>query len=125
MTEIATRLQVGIAASAMAVAATLVPMAAQAAPNISMPTAPVTQVLQVLPEFNWFYFGPDPNTGTVPGIPAGPTTGFITLFSFNVPSLVTFWTNIGLINQQICFAGSGLTVNEYGGLTLRFNAAGC
>jgi hypothetical protein len=125
MTEIATRLQVGIAASAMAVAATLVPMAAQAAPSISsMPTAPVTQVLNNLAEFNWFYFGPNPNTGTVPGIPAAPPGGIV-LFSYNVPSLVPFWTSIGLLNTQSCFAGGSVAINAYGGLTFGFNAGGC
>lgn len=124
MTEIATRLQVGIAASAIAVAASLIPAAAHAAPNISMPTAPVTQVLQNLPEFNWFYFGPNPNTGTVPGIPAAPPGG-VQLFSYAVPSLVPFWTAVGLLNQQLCFAGGSVAVNSYGGFTFGFNAGGC
>ncbi len=120
MTEIATKLQVGIAASAMAAAATLVPMAAQAAPSISsMPTAPVTQVLNNLAQFNWFYFGPNPN----PTQPTNPPS--IVLFSYNVPSLVPFWTSIGLLNQTSCFAGGGVTVNSYGGLTFTFNVGGC
>jgi hypothetical protein len=119
MTEIATRLQVGIAASAIAVAASLIPAAAQAAPNISIPTAPVTQVLQNLSQFNWFYFGPNPN----PAQPMNPPS--IVLFSYNVPALVPFWTSIGLLNQTSCFAGGGVTVNSYGGLTFTFNAGGC
>src|ERR1700682_874994 len=117
MTEIATRLQVGIAASAMAVAATLVPMAAQAAPNISMPTAPVTQVLHdlslvgpgALPQYSWFYYGAQPNPGnTVP-------PGAVTLWSVDVP--VTFWAAIGVpINKEICFAGLGFRIDAYGKL---------
>jgi hypothetical protein len=64
MNTIATKLHVGTAAFAVAAATTLVPVAAQAAPNLSAPTAPMTQVLDrlsegpmTLGEVNWWWFG--------------------------------------------------------------------
>jgi hypothetical protein len=121
MTEIATRLQVGIAASAIAVAASLIPAAAQAAPSISsMPTAPVTQVLNNLSQYNWFYFGTPPN-------PAGPASDPIILWDTNVPVLipVSFWSQLGLNNVEACFAGFGVKINAYGRVSGSFNIGGC
>jgi hypothetical protein len=117
MTEIATRFQVGIAACAVAAAATLVPAAAQAAPAISAPTAPVTQVLDrvpevvgigSLPEFNWWWFG-TPN-------PAPPPR--ITLLSLKVPILTPILGAFGLLNKEFCLAGLGVKIGTYGRITV-------
>jgi hypothetical protein len=67
--QLATKFQVGVAACAVAAATTLVPVAALAAPSISVPTAPVTQVLHeltlgpaVLPAAPWWLFNnPNPD----------------------------------------------------------------
>jgi hypothetical protein len=118
MNTIATRLQVGTAAFAVAAAATLVPVAAQAAPEISIPTAPVTQMLDrvpdvvgisSIPDFSFFFFGV-PN----PAVPAQPR---LTLFSLKVPILTPILGALGLLNRQLCLGGLSLKINGYGRIT--------
>src|SRR6266576_4697492 len=115
MTTIATKLQTGTAACAIAVAATLVPVAAQAAPSVSVPTAPVTQALHelnlgpaALPEFNWWWFG-TPN-------PAPPPR--LTLLSFKVPILTPVLGALGLLNKEFCIVGLGVKIGPYGRITV-------
>jgi hypothetical protein len=118
MNTIATRFQVGTAAVAVAAAATLMPVAAQAAPVISAPTAPVTQVLDrmsqgvgigSIPEFSFFYFG-TPS----PAVPAQPR---LTLFSLKVPILTPILGLLGLLNRQLCIGGLSVKINGYGRIT--------
>jgi hypothetical protein len=118
MNTIATRLQAGTAAFAVAAAATLVPVAAHAAPEISVPTAPVTQVLDRVasgvgvanvPEFSFFYFG-------VPS-PAVPAKPRLTLFSLKVPILTPILGLLGLLNKQLCLGGLSVKINGYGRIT--------
>jgi hypothetical protein len=125
MNTIATRLQVGTAALAVAAAATLVPVAAQAAPEIAAPTAPITQVIDKMatgtgigsiPDFSFFYFGP---TQTPP--PPG-----ITLFSPNFPILGPIsqilnplWSVLGLKGKTLCFLGGSIQFGAYGGFSIR------
>jgi hypothetical protein len=115
MTEIATRLQAGIAACAVAAAVSLVPAAAQAAPSISMPTAPVSQVLHELnlgpasiPQFDWFWFG-TPN-------PHPPR--HITLLNLTVPILSPILAFLGLTNFEICLGGAAVKIGPYGGISV-------
>jgi hypothetical protein len=121
MAAIATKLQTGTAACAIALAASLVPVAAQAAPSVSVPTAPVTQVLHelnlgpaALPEFNWWWFG-TPN-------PHPPR--HLTLLSFNVPIITPILGFFGLLNKEICLGGLGVKIGAYGRITVSLGA-GC
>jgi hypothetical protein len=118
MHGIATKLQVGTAACAIAAAASIVPVAAQAAPEISVPTAPVIQVLDRvpevvglgisnLPEFNFWWFG-TPN-------PAPPPR--LTLLSLDVPILTPIFGLLGLLGKEICIGGLSLRFGSYGGVT--------
>ena len=125
MNVIATRLQAGTAAVAVAAAATLVPAAAQAAPNISLPTAPIIQVIDrvpeavgigSLPDFSFFYFGPA--TTAVPGKPR------ITLFSLTVPILSPILAALGLSNKQLCIGGLSVKIGAYGRVSLSLGV-GC
>lgn len=122
MATIATKLQTGTAALAIAAATTLVPVAAQAAPTISAHTAPVTQVLHelnlgpaALPDVSWFYFG---NTN-----PA-PNPNRITLFSARVPILSDIIVFLGLNNKELCLGGGGVRTDAYGGIHI-FAGIGC
>jgi hypothetical protein len=108
MNTIATKLQVGTAACAIAAAATLVPVAAQAAPDISVPTAPVSSVLQQVKDFNFFWFGP-----TNPSPPPE-----ITLFSLDVPILDPVFGLLGLLGKEICVGGAAIKFGGYGGITV-------
>lgn len=108
MTTIATRLQVGTAACAVAAAASLVPVAAQAAPEISVPTAPVSSVLEQVKEFNFFWFGA-PNPNPPPRI---------TLLSLDVPIIDPIFGALGLLGKEICLGGVGIRFGGYGGLTV-------
>jgi hypothetical protein len=121
MNAIATKFQVGTAALAIAAAATLTPVAAQAAPAIPMPTAPVTQVLDQLslgpatiPDITWFYFGPAPSPTQNPPFFA---------VSFKIPLLSPlvlqplFQRIFGVPSFQACVAGLGLKFGPYGTIT--------
>jgi hypothetical protein len=133
MNAIATRLQglqVTTAAVAVAAAATLVPVAAQAAPEISLPTAPVTQVLDNLslgPEGltvgcnSWFFcFGPT-NPAPNPNLVVALTLGLPLLGPLIVTPLLTA---LGLNNTTICLGGFGLASSTYGHITTSFSL-GC
>jgi len=125
MNTIATRLQVGTAALAVAAAATLVPVAAQAAPEISAPTAPITQVIDraasgmgigSIPEFSFFFFGATPATQP-PGV---------TLFSPGFPILGgvsrildPIWAALGLRGKELCLGGASIQFGSYGGFSIR------
>jgi len=125
MNTIATRLQVGTAALAVAAAATLVPVAAQAAPVISAPTAPVTQVIDKMatgvgigsiPDVSFFFFGATP-ASQPPGI---------TLFSPNFPLLGQvsrildpLWSALGLNGKELCLLGAQIQWGAYGGFSIR------
>ena len=122
---IATKLQTGTAALAVAAAATLVPAAAHAAPNISVPTAPIIQMIDRVPEavgagqlkdFSFFYFGSA--TTAVPGKPR------ITLFSLTVPILSPILALLGLTNKQLCIGGLSVKVGAYGRVSLSLGV-GC
>jgi hypothetical protein len=121
MNAIATKLQVGTAACAIAAAATLIPVAAHAAPAMSMPTAPVTQVLHELnlgpmtlpnlptiPEFSWFLFG-TPNPNPPP---------HLTLLSFTIPILTPILGFFGLLNKELCLGGAAVKINAYGKISV-------
>jgi hypothetical protein len=130
MNTIATRLQVGTAALAVAAATTLVPVAAQAAPEISAPTAPVTQVIDravqgtgiaSIPEISFFYFGATPSSQP-PGI---------TLFSPGFPILGPvsrildpLWSILGLNGKELCLGGASIQWGKYGGFSVRIGL-GC
>ena len=128
MNGIATRLQVGTAALAIAAATTMVPIAAQAAPEISAPTAPVTQVLDrvpevvglsSLPEISFFWFGaPNPN-------PAPPADGLLPDFPV-LGGLSRFldpvWAALGLNGKEFCLLGADVEFNLYGGVTVTASA---
>ena len=125
MNEIATRFQAGTAALAVAAAATLMPTVAHAAPNISVPTAPIVRVLDrvpeavgigTLPDFSFFYFGPA--TTAVPGKPR------ITLFSLTVPILSPILALLGLTNKQLCIGGLSVKIGAYGRISLSLGV-GC
>jgi hypothetical protein len=125
MNTIATRLQVGTAALAVAAAATLVPVAAQAAPEISAPTAPITQVIDrvaagtgigSIPEFSFFFFGPTPATQP-PGVtlfsPAFPILGGVSRI------LDPLWSILGLNGKELCLGGASIQFGKYGGFSIR------
>ena len=130
MNTIATRLKVGTAAVAVAAAATLVPVAAQAAPEISAPIAPITQVIDravegvgigSIPDFSFFFFGPTPATQP-PGI---------TLFSPGFPILGPIsqilnplWNVLGLPGKTLCLLGGSIQWGAYGGFSIRIGL-GC
>jgi len=140
MNTIATRLQVGTAAIAVAAATTLVPVAAQAAPDLSMPTAPMTQVLDrlsegpmTLGEVNWWWFLGDGSSGpsassaatTIPsGIPPG-----ITLLHIDIPILTPLVIRpilgaLGLLGKSFCFGIGGISFEAYTG-AINITAFGC
>jgi hypothetical protein len=121
MNTIATRLQVGTAAFAIAAATTLVPVAAQAAPEISAPTAPITQVLGNMPEFTPFWFStpnPDPAPRLTIFSPAFPVLGGISRI------LDPVWAALGLNGKELCILGADIQWGAYGGFTIRLGA-GC
>lgn len=118
MDGIATRFQVGAAAIAVGAAATLVPAAAHAAPNISMPTAPITQVIDRVPavvgaghiaDFQFFWFGtPNPN----------PPATITLLNNLTLPIISTLLADLGLRNKEICVGGAAIKFGSYGGATV-------
>ena len=125
MNTIATKLQVGTAALAVAAAATLVPVAAQAAPEITAPTAPVTQVIDrmasgvgigSIPEFSFFFFGDTPATQP-PGVtifgPAFPLLGPVSQL------LNPIWAALGLNGKELCLGGLSVQFGAYGGFSIR------
>jgi hypothetical protein len=122
MNTIAMKLQTGTAALAIAAAATLIPVSAQAAPEISVPTAPVTQVLDQLGEVNWWFFLPDfgSTSSNSSAIPAG-----LTLLHIDIPVLTPMLIApllgaLGLLNKQIlCLPGlAGVHTNAYGAINV-------
>jgi hypothetical protein len=134
MNTIAMKLQTGTAALAIAAAATLIPVSAQAAPQISVPTAPVTQVLDRLSEgpaaladVNWWFFLPNfgSTSSNSSAIPQG-----LTLLHIDVPILTPMLIRpllgaLGLLNKQIlCLPGlAGVHTNAYGAINV--TAFGC
>jgi hypothetical protein len=116
MATIATKFQTGTAALAIAAAATLIPVAAQAAPSMSAPTAPVTQVLHELnlgpafvPEVTLWWLGntnpnPNPNRLSLPFI--------------QVPILSQILVAVGLANTELCLGGPGVRIGQYGGISV-------
>ena len=121
MATIATKLQTGTAALAIAAATTLVPVAAQAAPQITMPTTPMTQVLSNMPEVNFFWFS-TPNPNPAPRVtifsPAFPILGGISRI------LDPVWALLGLNGKELCLLGADVEFGTYGGFTVRLGA-GC
>ena len=127
MNTIAMKLQTGTAALAIAAAATLIPVSAQAAPEISVPTAPVTQVLQDVPlgpatlgEVNWWFFLPGAASGIDSSIPQG-----VTLLHIDIPILTPMvlrplFGALGILNTQLlCIPGvAGLSINAYGAINV-------
>ena len=118
MNAIATRFQVGTAAMAVAAAATLMPVAAHAAPNISLPTAPITQVIDRVPEvvgvghiadFQFFWFGT-----SNPHPPASITL----LNNLTLPIISTLISALGLDNKEICVGGAAVKFGSYGGISV-------
>jgi hypothetical protein len=118
MDGIATRFQVGTAAIAVAAAATLVPAAAHAAPSISMPTAPITQVIDRVPavvgaghiaDFQFFWFG-----NSNPHPPASITL----INNLTLPIISTLISALGLDNKEICVGGAAVKFGSYGGITV-------
>jgi hypothetical protein len=129
MNTIAMKLQTGTAALAIAAAASLIPVAAQAAPQISVPTAPVSQVLDqlsqgpaVLPDVNWWFFLP--NFGTTSSNSSAIPQG-LTLLHIDIPILTPLLIKpllgaLGLLNKQIiCLGGlAGVHTNAYGAINV-------
>jgi hypothetical protein len=130
MNTIAMKFQTGTAALAIAAAASLVPVAAQAAPAIEMPTAPVTQVLDqlaqgpaIIPDVNWWFFLPGFGSSTSSNSSAIPQG--VTLLHIDVPILTPFLIKpllgaLGLLNKQIiCLGGiAGVHTNAYGAINV-------
>lgn len=119
MATMATKLQIGTAACAIAAAATLVP-AAQAAPALPMPTTPVSQLLAE----DWWYFGPP--TANHPPVPPYIAWVPVNYFASN-PALLQ--TLLGLpiiggvlqffagINYVACIGGLNGRIGPYGSLS--------
>jgi hypothetical protein len=121
MNTIATKLQVGTAALAIAAATSLVPVAAQAAPEISMPTAPVVQMLDNVPAFTPFWFStpnPDPAPRVTIFSPDFPVLGGLSRF------LDPLWQVLGLAGKEFCLLGADIEFGLYGGFTVRLGV-GC
>lgn len=121
MTTIATRLQVGTAACAIAAATTLVPVAAQAAPEISAPTAPISSVVEHMKEVQFFWFS-TPNPNPAPRLtvfsPDFPVLGGVSRF------LDPLWAALGLNGKELCLLGADVEWGAYGGITIRLGV-GC
>ena len=116
MATIATKFQTGTAALAIAAAATLIPVAAQAAPSMSAPAAPVTQVLHnlnlgpgVLPNVTFWWLG---NTNPSPN-PSRLSLPFI-----GVPILSQILVFLGLGNTEFCLGGPDIRIDSYGGISI-------
>jgi hypothetical protein len=136
MNAIATKLQVGTAALAVAAAATLTPVAAQAAPAIPVPTAPVTQVLDhlslgpaTIPDINWFYFGPTDASNPPVNRNGDPALPFFAV-SFKIPLLSPFILQplfqalFKTDSFTACVAGLSVKLGPYGTITKSI-ANGC
>jgi hypothetical protein len=135
MNAIATRLQglqVTTAAVAVAAAATMVPVAAQAAPEISLPTAPITQVLDNLalapsegttvPCNSIFFCFGAVGFAENPNLVVAFTLGFPILGPILIQPLLNA---IGLANRSICLGGFGVSNHApYGHITLSLSL-GC
>jgi hypothetical protein len=143
MNTIATRFQIGTAALAVAAAATLVPAAAQAAPSISAPTAPMSHVLDnlslgpaSLAEANWWDFFPGlpslpglPGLGSTPGINSSSVPSGLTLLNIDIPFITPgiikpLVNALGLGNLTICLGIAGAHIDGYTGV-IRVSVFGC
>lgn len=133
MSAIATRLssattkfQVGVAACAVAAAATLTPaIAAQADIATPAPLAPVTQVLDNIAQDNWlqndlWWIGtPNPNP------PAQTTVFTFTPLSMIPGFLKPIYESVtGGLNFQVCLLGASAKIGPYGTLTVSYGR-GC
>ncbi|MDR3662951.1 MAG: hypothetical protein P4L86_21625 [Mycobacterium sp.] len=122
------KLQVGMAACAIAAAATLTPTIAHAAP---IPLAPITHVLDNtiagrldfvpqdltwwLQNDPWWWFGP----GTNPTPPAPILVGTFTPLSIIPGFLQPLWKQLTAnINFSSCFFGLGAKIGPYGTITV-------
>ena len=121
MNTIAMKFQTGTAALAIAAAATLIPVSAQAAPQITLPAAPVSQVIDQLSDVNWWFFIPPGGANTV------DTNAFnqgVTLLHIDIPILTPFilkpiFGALGLLNFNLCLGGlAGLKIDAYGGINI-------
>jgi hypothetical protein len=131
MNTIAMKFQTGTAALAIAAAATLIPVSAQAAPDISVPTAPVSQVLDRLSEgpaaladVNWWFFLPGFGTAS-PNSNSSLIPQGLTLLHIDIPILTPLLIKpllgaLGLLNKQIiCLGGlAGVHTNAYGAINI-------
>lgn len=120
------KLQVGLAACAVAGAATLAPVAAQAAPA---PLAPITHVvdnviqgpINLLSQASWWenqpwwWFGPTPP----PTPPAPILVGSFTPLTIIPGFLQPLWKQLTAnINFSVCFLGFGAKIGPYGTITV-------
>jgi hypothetical protein len=129
MTNFATKLQIGSAACAIAAATALVTLpTAQAAPVAAPPAAPVTHVLDNLPQVDfWWLFANNPDPG--PSTPS--TSSFLigpqnpnpplrtTFLSFQpltlLPSFIQpFFGWFQSLNFEVCVAGVSARIGPYG-----------
>jgi hypothetical protein len=124
MNVIASKLQASTAALAVATATTLVPVAAHAAPAISVPAAPIIQMIDRVPEvvgagqlkdFSFFIFGtPDPT----------PPAHITLLNNLTIPIISALLVGLGLANKEICLGGAAVKIGSYGGITVQLGL-GC
>lgn len=128
----ATKFQVGVAASAVAIAATLTPVAARADVTSMAPLAPISHIVENtmqgpaqfvthdLKDFNFWWFG-GPNPNPAPQI-------FVVSFAplWLLPGfLQNPWKQLTKnINFFGCILGLGVRVGPYGTLTFSFGR-GC
>lgn len=123
MTEVTRRIQLGAAACALATAAAFTPVAAQAVPDLAVPSTPMTQLfepgmplapatLQNISTDSWFWFGPsNPNPP--------PRTNF---FEFSpiafVPGFLRpFFGWFSRLNFEICAFGLSVRLGPYGSVS--------
>ncbi|MCU1698699.1 MAG: hypothetical protein JWR34_4762 [Mycobacterium sp.] len=129
MTNFAKKLQIGTAGCAIAAATALVQLpTAQAAPAVAPPAAPVTHVLDNLPQVDfWWLFSNNPDPG-----PAAPSTSSLligpqnpnpplrtTFLSFQPLTLLPgfiqpFFGWFQGLNFEVCVAGVSARVGPYG-----------
>lgn len=130
MSNAVTKSQVGLAAVAVAAAATLTPVvAAQADIAAPAPLAPITQVLNNAPQDlttwwqndPWWWIGPGSNSS--PGAPILVAT--FTPLSLIPGFLQEPWKRLTQnINFSVCFLGAGVKIGPYGTMTVSLSR-GC
>lgn len=130
MNGVITKFQTGVAAVALAAAVTVIPATtAQAAPELTVPAAPVTQMLDFAPlqvqpiELNdprswfqnslWWFGSANPN----------PPANERVWFSFNpfalIPTMLRpFFGWMANLNFQACFSGLSAKIGPYGSFTV-------